>query len=353
MMDFERRRFLGAAVVWRRGSTSGLIGRALLNQRASAAANAADPVSPGHGRAVARGRRAGGRRHHAAGRAERQLLSDRHQPAHPARGRGQLVADGERAWSTRLTITYDELLAMPLVEQYVTIACVSNKVGGDLVGNALWRGVRLRDVLGSGRRPGGAPPRSSAAPSTAGPPASQPPGPIDDRAGAGGGGHERRSAAVRARLSGAADHPRPVRLRIRHQVAHEHRADHARGVRRLLGAAGLGQGGADPDPVAHRRAAVRRLGDTASSHRGVAWAPDRGVSEVEVRRRGPGRRRSVEPLADADLGAVALSVGRSGRRPHLPRPCDRRYRRGADRHGHRARSPTERADHIPSTSEKR
>ena len=36
---------------------------------------------------------------------------------------------------------------MPLVEQYVTIACVSNKVGGDLVGNALWRGVRLRDVL--------------------------------------------------------------------------------------------------------------------------------------------------------------------------------------------------------------
>jgi DMSO/TMAO reductase YedYZ molybdopterin-dependent catalytic subunit len=45
------------------------------------------------------------------------------------------------------TITYDELLAMPLVEQYVTIACVSNKVGGDLVGNALWRGVPLRAVL--------------------------------------------------------------------------------------------------------------------------------------------------------------------------------------------------------------
>ena len=28
---------------------------------------------------------------------------------------------------------------MPLHEQYVTIACVSNEVGGDLVGNALWR----------------------------------------------------------------------------------------------------------------------------------------------------------------------------------------------------------------------
>ena len=46
-----------------------------------------------------------------------------------------------------LTFTYDELLAMPLFEQYVTIACVSNRVGDHLVGNALWTGVRLKDVL--------------------------------------------------------------------------------------------------------------------------------------------------------------------------------------------------------------
>jgi DMSO/TMAO reductase YedYZ molybdopterin-dependent catalytic subunit len=46
-----------------------------------------------------------------------------------------------------VTLTYDQLVAMPLFEQYVTIACVSNVVGGDLVGNALWRGVHLRDVL--------------------------------------------------------------------------------------------------------------------------------------------------------------------------------------------------------------
>ena len=45
------------------------------------------------------------------------------------------------------TLTYDELVAMPLFEQYVTIACVSNEVGGDLVGNALWRGARLKDLL--------------------------------------------------------------------------------------------------------------------------------------------------------------------------------------------------------------
>ena len=46
-----------------------------------------------------------------------------------------------------LELTFDELVAMPLHEQYVTIACVSNEVGGGLVGNALWRGVRLKELL--------------------------------------------------------------------------------------------------------------------------------------------------------------------------------------------------------------
>jgi DMSO/TMAO reductase YedYZ molybdopterin-dependent catalytic subunit len=45
------------------------------------------------------------------------------------------------------TLTWNELLALPMFEQYVTIACVSNEVGGSLVGNAKWTGVRLRDVL--------------------------------------------------------------------------------------------------------------------------------------------------------------------------------------------------------------
>ncbi len=46
-----------------------------------------------------------------------------------------------------IELTYDELLAMPLFDQYVTIACVSNEVGGNLVGNALWRGVRLKELF--------------------------------------------------------------------------------------------------------------------------------------------------------------------------------------------------------------
>ncbi|HEX6867735.1 MAG TPA: molybdopterin-dependent oxidoreductase, partial [Candidatus Limnocylindrales bacterium] len=45
------------------------------------------------------------------------------------------------------TLTWDQLVDLPMFEQYVTIACVSNEVGGNLVGNAKWTGVRLRDVL--------------------------------------------------------------------------------------------------------------------------------------------------------------------------------------------------------------
>ncbi len=46
-----------------------------------------------------------------------------------------------------LTFTYPELVALPLFEQYVTLACVSNTVGGDLIGNTLWTGVHLKEVL--------------------------------------------------------------------------------------------------------------------------------------------------------------------------------------------------------------
>lgn len=53
------------------------------------------------------------------------------------------------------TLTYQELLALPMVERTITIACVSNEVGGDLIGNALWQGVPLKDVLArAGVKPG-------------------------------------------------------------------------------------------------------------------------------------------------------------------------------------------------------
>ncbi|MEV4541749.1 molybdopterin-dependent oxidoreductase [Micromonospora echinaurantiaca] len=46
-----------------------------------------------------------------------------------------------------LTLSFADLLARPLVERYVTLACVSNEVGGDLIGNARWLGVPLKELL--------------------------------------------------------------------------------------------------------------------------------------------------------------------------------------------------------------
>jgi DMSO/TMAO reductase YedYZ molybdopterin-dependent catalytic subunit len=46
-----------------------------------------------------------------------------------------------------IEITFAELLALPMQESYVTLMCVSNEVGGDLVGNAKWLGYPLRELL--------------------------------------------------------------------------------------------------------------------------------------------------------------------------------------------------------------
>ncbi|MCL1869107.1 MAG: molybdopterin-dependent oxidoreductase [Promicromonosporaceae bacterium] len=58
-------------------------------------------------------------------------------------------------WSLRITglvdnpftLTWADLLALPLEEHHLTLACVSNFVGGDLIGNALWLGYPLRSLL--------------------------------------------------------------------------------------------------------------------------------------------------------------------------------------------------------------
>ncbi|MBS1673173.1 MAG: molybdopterin-dependent oxidoreductase [Actinobacteria bacterium] len=47
----------------------------------------------------------------------------------------------------RVELSFDELLRMGLREYAVTLTCVSNQVGGDLVGNARWLGVPVREVL--------------------------------------------------------------------------------------------------------------------------------------------------------------------------------------------------------------
>lgn len=50
-----------------------------------------------------------------------------------------------------VTITMAELLELPLEEHHITLTCVSNPVGGDLVGNATWLGYPIRELLARAR----------------------------------------------------------------------------------------------------------------------------------------------------------------------------------------------------------
>ncbi len=65
----------------------------------------------------------------------------------------QLQREG---WTLRVTGLVDEELEFTLdeleerfevIERAITLTCVSNEVGGNLAGNAVWRGVRVADVL--------------------------------------------------------------------------------------------------------------------------------------------------------------------------------------------------------------
>jgi DMSO/TMAO reductase YedYZ molybdopterin-dependent catalytic subunit len=69
-----------------------------------------------------------------------------------------------RTWKLRidgavrkpLVLTYDDLLRRPHIEHVATMLCVSNEIGGDLIGTARWQGVLLRDLLEeAGVEPGG------------------------------------------------------------------------------------------------------------------------------------------------------------------------------------------------------
>ncbi|MFE5477703.1 molybdopterin-dependent oxidoreductase [Nocardia sp. NPDC056541] len=46
-----------------------------------------------------------------------------------------------------IRLDFDELSARRAVESLITLTCVSNEVGGDLAGTALWTGYRLADLL--------------------------------------------------------------------------------------------------------------------------------------------------------------------------------------------------------------
>ena len=66
----------------------------------------------------------------------------------------RLVIDG--MVDQRVELTFDDLVGMGLDEYAITLTCVSNEVGGELLGNATWLGVPIRDVLKLAGPKGGA-----------------------------------------------------------------------------------------------------------------------------------------------------------------------------------------------------
>jgi DMSO/TMAO reductase YedYZ molybdopterin-dependent catalytic subunit len=67
------------------------------------------------------------------------------------------------AWKLKVTgmvdreieLDFATLLTKPMTERHITIACVSNGVGGELIGNALWLGWPVRELLAmAGPKPG-------------------------------------------------------------------------------------------------------------------------------------------------------------------------------------------------------
>ena len=68
------------------------------------------------------------------------------------------------SWSLKVTgeveqevsIDWATLAQKPMVDRYITLTCVSNEVGGDLIGNARWTGWPVRELLAQARPKDGA-----------------------------------------------------------------------------------------------------------------------------------------------------------------------------------------------------
>ncbi len=198
------------------------------------------------------------------------------------------------------TLTWDELVAMPLFEQYVTIACVSNEIGGNLVGNAKWTGVRLREVLDLAGVQAGA--DQLVGRSVDGWTAGMPTSWVMDPA---------REAMIAVRMNDDPLPPRhgfPARLIVPglygYVSATKWLAELELTTLEAFDAYWVPLGWAKEAPIlTQSRIDTPRPGSVAAGRvpiAGVAWAPDRGISKVEVGIDGQWQEaRLSSPISDA------------------------------------------------------
>ncbi len=180
------------------------------------------------------------------------------------------------------SLSYDELLAMDSVEETVTIQCVSNEIGGKLVGNAVWQGVPLTALLErAGVQPG----------------AEQVVGRSVDSFTAGfplAAALDGRTALVAYAMNGEplpAEHGYPARLIVSGLYGYVSATKWLSSIELTTwdGVRGFwttrGWAREAPIKTASRIDLPTSGGDLASGPQpiaGVAWAPDRGIAKVEV-----------------------------------------------------------------------
>ena len=235
------------------------------------------------------------------------------------------------------TLTWDELLAMPLFEQYVTIACVSNEIGGNLVGNAKWTGVRLRDVLDIAGVQDGA--TQLVGRSVDGWTAGMPTAWVMDPA---------REPMIAVRMNDDPLPPKhgfPARLIVPglygYVSATKWLAELELTTMEAFNGYWVPLGWAKEAPIlTQSRIDTPRSGSVGAGPvpiAGVAWAPDRGISKVEVGIDGQWQEaRLSSPISGCDLGPVGLRLEQHTGQPSHRGACHRRHGRGPDRPAHAA-----------------
>ena len=232
-----------------------------------------------------------------------------------------------------ITYRFDDLGKFDLVQKMVTLTCVSNPVGGNLISNAVWTGYRVRDLLAAA----GIHPDADMVLSTSvdGFTAGTPVDALTD-------GREAllaitmngTTATHRARLPRAAGGARALRLCLGDQVDRRYGTDPVRPRRGLLDGVGLVTARADQDRVPRGRPPQRTSG--AARPRQV-WRGGVGAAAWGGRRGGARRRRPVAAhpiggqLQRRCLAVVELRLaGPTGRAAPRRRAGHRQHRRGTD-----------------------
>ena len=183
-----------------------------------------------------------------------------------------------------LTLTFDDLLRRPLIEDYVTLCCVSNPVSGPYIGNAKWLGASLGSLLRrAGIRPGASQLLCTSADGfTSGTPAQV----VMDG----------RDALVAVAMNGAAlpaEHGFPARLVVPGLYGYVSACKWVTDIEVTTFEAAQGywipRGWSQQAPV-KTESRIDVPGDGSSSLRagrtavaGVAWAQHKGIESVEVR----------------------------------------------------------------------